>query len=171
MKLSHDGQKLSGFYEMGGQHCTIEGKVEGKRFVFKYEEPNARGEGFFEISSDGQSFEGKWQAEGNEAWNDWTGKRIKVDDKFAGDWKTTYGPMTLTQSGSKIYGAYDMGGQRCLIVGKVENGRFEFVYGEPNAYGEGYFELSSDGSSFSGKWRENGASEWSDWTGERSTSN
>ncbi len=170
MKLHRDGKKLAGSYDMGGQDCKIEGKMEGKRFVFKYEEPSARGEGWFEMSNDGQNFAGEWRAEGNEQWSKWEGSRTAVDDKFAGTWKTTYGTMTLTQSGNKIYGAYDMGGQRCLIVGKIENGRFEFAYGEPSVFGEGWFELSKDGASFSGKWRENGASGWNDWTGERTES-
>ncbi len=188
MKLHQKKQAVTGFYDMGGQNCTVEGKIEGRRLVFTYVEPSAHGEGWFELSSDGQSFAGEWRAEGNEQWNKWEGtrvkaeridgegragrgesrnRRVKVDGKFAGSWTTTYGPMTLTQSGAKIYGSYEMGGQRCLIVGKIENGRFEFAYGEPSVFGEGWFELSKDGASFSGKWRENGVSAWNDWTGER----
>jgi hypothetical protein len=89
-------------------------------------------------------------------------------DTFVGSWETTYGTMTLVQNGDKISGSYDMDGQRSTIEGKLERNRFVFIYREPGVQGEGWFELSRDGKSFSGKWRAKGQTEWSDWTGTRS---
>jgi RNA polymerase sigma factor (sigma-70 family) len=170
MTLSQKGDKITGSYDMGGQKCSVEGKIEGRRLTFTYQEPNAQGAGWFELASDGQSFAGEWRAEGSDQWSEWKGSRTKVEISFAGTWNTTYGPMTLTQNGNKVTGTYEMNGQRCLIIGIIQNDRLEIVYGEPDAFGEGFFELSKDGMSFAGKWHVSGASEMNDWTGERTGS-
>jgi hypothetical protein len=86
---------------------------------------------------------------------------------FAGRWETTYGEMNLSVTDDQVSGAYVMGGARCPIEGKLVNGRFEFTYQEPGVAGEGWFELGTDGNSFSGEWRENGVVQWSTWTGTR----
>lgn len=87
---------------------------------------------------------------------------------FSGTWETTYGTLVLKQDGSSVSGFYLMGGL-CTVEGSVESsGRLVFTYEEPSASGEGWFELSSDGASFSGQWRERGSSVWSGWEGYRS---
>src|SRR5437588_11169064 len=88
---------------------------------------------------------------------------------FAGNWLSTFGPMTLAQSGATVRGSYAMGpGKTCRIQGKVKDGgRLTFTYREPEAAGEGWFELAPDGQSFAGKWREEGAERWLPWQGNR----
>jgi RNA polymerase sigma factor (sigma-70 family) len=167
MTLTLDGNKVSGSYEMDGKHCLIEGSVSGNRLEFTYQEPNARGEGWFELSINGQSFSGKWRVDGSDVWRDWTGERQGARKSFAGDWETTFGPMTLALKGEVISGTYEMGNQQCQIAGRLESNRFKFEYREPNAHGEGWFEISSDGKSFTGKWREIGDDNWHDWAGTR----
>ena len=86
---------------------------------------------------------------------------------FAGVWETTFGVMKLTQDGNKVKGHYLYDGSECPIEGTVEKGKFTFHYEEATAKGEGWFELAADGKSFKGKWKEDGETEWDDWTGTR----
>ena len=58
-------------------------------------------------------------------------------------------------------------GVQCTIQGTVRGNRLEFTYQEPAAHGEGWFELSADGSSFSGQWHPDGIPQWGAWTGSR----
>ncbi len=87
---------------------------------------------------------------------------------FAGDWETSYGPMTLSQNGDRVQGAYLFGGARCPLEGRVDGGRLAFTYHEPSVTGQGWFELSADGLSFSGQWRAQKTDPWQPWTGRRS---
>jgi hypothetical protein len=90
---------------------------------------------------------------------------------FTGLWETTYGSLNLVQEvGGTVQGYYTMGGL-CTVRGRTNpEGRLVFEYEEPSARGEGWFELSPDGNSFSGMWRAEGSSSWSSWEGFRSGS-
>src|SRR5262249_37805214 len=48
----------------------------GGRLVFRYQEPNATGEGAFTLADDGLSFEGEWRPDGSPAWRPWQGRRL-----------------------------------------------------------------------------------------------
>ena len=52
------------------------GSIEDNRLTFRYEEPEASGEGWFELSDDGQSFVGEWKEDGVQGWANWEGQRI-----------------------------------------------------------------------------------------------
>jgi hypothetical protein len=84
---------------------------------------------------------------------------------FAGQWITTYGVMTLKQTGDAITGVY--GPSDNPISGTVAGDKFSFTYTEPAAKGEGWFVLAADGNQISGKWREAGSNLWQDWIGKR----
>lgn len=86
---------------------------------------------------------------------------------FGGDWATTYGDMTLTESSSSVTGTYIMEGSVCALDGRREGGTLAFVYHEPDASGEGRFRLSADGNSFEGEWRAQGSSNFVPWLGRR----
>lgn len=89
---------------------------------------------------------------------------VAADPTFVGPWDTTYGRMVLTESDGKVSGTY---GGRNGIIGTVAGTRFTFKYIEPGVTGEGYFELSPDGTTFTGQWRPAGRESWSSWTGRR----
>ena len=86
---------------------------------------------------------------------------------FSGTWETTYGTLFLQQDNSDVTGYYDMGGY-CSVEGTVNSsGRLVFIYVEPNAAGEGWFELTDDAMAFTGEWRPDGGGEWFGWEGFR----
>jgi hypothetical protein len=166
MTLTQEGKQIRGHYLLEGQRCGIEGKVEKNRLTFTYQEPNVKGEGWFELSADGKSFKGKWREQGQTSWGDWTGKRVIAPTGFAGVWRTTYGSMALTEVAGRVQGIYG-GGGNSSIDGKLEGKKLTFTYQEPSVKGQGWFELSADGKSFKGKWREQGQTAWRDWRGDR----
>ncbi|MBD3370313.1 hypothetical protein GF402_08130 [Candidatus Fermentibacteria bacterium] len=89
---------------------------------------------------------------------------------WSGRWVTTYGDMMLTQEDDSVHGYYTYGGLS-TIEGRVDRtGRLNFEYTEAAASGEGWFELSEGGQSFSGRWRQSGSTAWSSWEGYRAGS-
>jgi hypothetical protein len=45
--------------------------------TFRYVEPQAEGEGWFEPSPSGGGFAGEWRAAGSDEWRSWTGERVE----------------------------------------------------------------------------------------------
>lgn len=84
--------------------------------------------------------------------------------KFAGSWETEFGLMTLSVEGTIVVGTYD--GENS-IDGRVEGRRLVFTYREKTARGEGWFEISADGRSLAGRWRQAGSEALGDWTGKK----
>ena len=169
MTLTQQGKKVEGHYEYDGRRCPVSGQVEKNRLTFTYEEPGVKGEGWFELAADGNSFAGKWRPRGESGWGDWKGQRAATQTAatgFAGLWTTTYGRMRLTEKGGRVHGIYGPGGLS-TIEGKREGNRLTFRYREPEAAGAAWFELAADGRSFRGKWKQDGKEGWSDWTGSR----
>jgi hypothetical protein len=77
LRLVQEPDRVVGFYDGAGP-SRIDGRVEEGRLVFRYEEPQARGEGCFEAAEDGQSFAGEWRSETMAAWAAWTGRRVRA---------------------------------------------------------------------------------------------
>ena len=75
MRLAVDGDAVRGTYSYS-TGSLVEGKVSEGRMEFRYTEPSAAGEGWFELAEDGQSFRGRWHADGTTRDQAWTGKRI-----------------------------------------------------------------------------------------------
>lgn len=88
---------------------------------------------------------------------------------FTGVWETTYGDMNLEQTGSTVTGWYAFGGMSTIEGTATDGGKMIFRYDEGNASGEGWFQLSESGDSFSGMWRADGSSVWSAWEGRKFT--
>jgi hypothetical protein len=91
---------------------------------------------------------------------------------FAGKWDTTYGIMTLTVNNNIVTGTYEEGDG--MISGTVRGNTLTAVWTElptrfpPDDAGDLAFTLSSDGSSFTGKWRYGSSGEdWESWDGTR----
>jgi len=75
MRLIQAEAGVTGLYGGAGP-ATIEGRVEQGKLVFRYEEPAARGEGWFELDASQSAFSGKWHADGESDWREWRGHRV-----------------------------------------------------------------------------------------------
>ena len=79
---------------------------------------------------------------------------------WSGTWDTTYGSMTLVQSGSSVDGTYahDDGHITGTVSGDVLSGRWDEAptRAGPNDAGPIQFTLAPDGTSFTGTWRYDG---------------
>lgn len=169
MKLTQKNNQVTGYYIYNGEKSTISGTVRSRTLTFTYMESRTQGEGQFELSLDGKSFQGRWRPQGTTDWGKWNGVRVSTlaaKETIEGLWKTSYGMMRIVKSNPGFEGIYGSGGAN-TIHGKMEKEKFVFHYQEPTMKGEGWFQLSSDGERFSGRWREKGKSTWGSWTGER----
>lgn len=72
MRLSRDGAKVTGYYSFSDG--TIDGKVEGAVLRFRYKDQKA-GDGEFSLAQDGRALRGRWRADGEKEWKEWTGLR------------------------------------------------------------------------------------------------
>lgn len=86
---------------------------------------------------------------------------------FSGIWETSVGRMELIQTGQMVRGRYVHKDRDCSLSGQVVGARLTFYYREPESTGEGWFELSEDGASFTGKWRPRDETDWRNWKGTR----
>jgi hypothetical protein len=81
LRLIEEGDQVRGFYAVGGG-ATLEGRRKGDRLAFRYREPKARGRGAFELASDGLSFQGEWQARGDDRERPWWGLRVRPQSEL-----------------------------------------------------------------------------------------
>lgn len=86
---------------------------------------------------------------------------------FTGDWSTTYGPMTLSESSGSVTGSYIDEGAVCSIEGAVKNGVLEFSYHDADMSGTGSFRLDEGGLGFTGELRAQGSVGTVPWLGTR----
>tara|TARA_R110002049_G_scaffold4601_4_gene31983 strand:- start:265280 stop:266287 length:1008 start_codon:yes stop_codon:yes gene_type:complete len=75
MRLHVDGEDVHGSYRYQDGVSVVSGQIKDERFIFRYTESNAQGTGWFTLSDDGAAIRGKWRADGQDAWQDWTGQR------------------------------------------------------------------------------------------------
>ena len=80
---------------------------------------------------------------------------------FSGQWKTNWGMMKLNQSGNGNY-THDKGKISGSVRGKTLIGTLSEAptYSPPNDAGDVEFILSTDGNTFSGKWRYGSKGNW-----------
>jgi hypothetical protein len=161
MDLEQRGARVRGTYSFGEDECTLEGTVERGRLTFRFAEPDDHGEGWFELTREGQGFRGRWRPEEGD-WGDWVGERWGFD----GLWDSDFGLLRLVQQGEEVRGYYEVP-PGSLIEGRLAGERLEFSYREPEARGEGWFELAEDGLSFRGKWRVEGEERQRSWRARR----
>ena len=170
--LAQSGSRVTGTYYNGDGKLT--GTLRGNKLTFTYRDSNDAGEGEFVFAADGKSFTGTWRAASGDG-GAWNGERPGQSTtttpaagpvSFTGSYTTTYGAMLLAQAGSRVTGSYSYA-DGSSITGAVSGNTLTFTYSEPAASGEGEFVLAPDGNSFTGKWREQGKTEWQEWTGTR----
>src|SRR5262245_21663372 len=149
MTLEQKDDSVSGQYIMDGARCAIEGKVQGRRLQFKYREPKASGEGWFELNANGDQFSGLGRETGASVWMSWVGTRTKdLRKTFAGVWDTTFGRMRLIENDEgEVRGVYALDGVSTL-QGKKNNDWLALRYHEKNISGEARFQLKDEGSTF-----------------------
>lgn len=160
LDLVQKRSQVTGSY-LGGQ-AQLEGKVTPDGLTFTYTEPNAAGEGHFQLVRTGK-FEGRWRPVGLERWQPWSGVRL-----FEGLWQTSFGPLRLFQDGDRVQGGYEVVGP-AMLTGTIKRQRLEFRYEEPRTCGRGRFTLHEDGQGFEGEWQADGVSLWRPWLGRRMT--
>lgn len=167
--LARDGVLVRGTYGSAGV-SKIVGTQTARKLEFRYTEVGARGEGWFELASDGKSFKGKWRADGAEAWDEWSGTRkpaLPQPKTFSGLFETRYGRIRLEQIGTQVTGLYRYSGNWGRIKGKVDKGRLAFEWREPKTSGKGEFRLGAQGVQLRGTWSVAGAKVSRTWNGQR----
>lgn len=157
MLLAQDGATVHGNYGMAG---TVNGTVADGKLTFEYAEPGESGRGWFELRRHGK-FAGEYQPDGAFQGRTWEGLR-----DFDGIWESSFGRLRLIQNEKEVIGFYEGVGPATL-KGRMKKGRLVFTYKEPNAQGEGWFELAEDGGSFAGEWHAKGKEQWQPWVGRR----
>jgi len=79
--LQQNENEVSGWYNMNGI-CNVEGIVNTSgRMIFKYVEPYASGEGWFEMFEGGNFFSGEWKEDETDTWYSWEGHRKWEEQK------------------------------------------------------------------------------------------
>ena len=162
LTLKQTGTRVAGSYSMQNTPCWVEGTVQGQRLDFTYREPNTAGTGWFELTTDGVSFDGRWREDGDARWSRWTGERAKdtpgeTAAPFAGIWNSSFGPIRLNQSGNTVRGFYRMpDGRFAEVVGTAKDNVLDFSYDECGTKGTGRFTLASDDDEFTGTWQADG---------------
>ena len=81
---------------------------------------------------------------------------------FDGEWAASWGPMKLRQKGLTVKGTYGFSDE-FGIEGTVKGNELKFEYREPNARGEGVFELWDDGQTFTGTFQPAGSTDSRFW--------
>jgi hypothetical protein len=95
------------------------------------------------------------------------------DSIWTGKWDTEqWGEMTLQQNGSNVTGDYewDGGNIKGTVSGNILKGTWSEspTYQPENDAGDFEFTISSDGNSFTGRWRYGSSGDWDgNWDGER----
>jgi len=73
--VEEEGGRVRGYYNSGGP-AVIDGLVEGDRLSFRYEEPKAKGHGWFALDETGARFSGEWRPDSEAGWEAWVGERM-----------------------------------------------------------------------------------------------
>ncbi len=96
-----------------------------------------------------------------------TGQPAAPPANFGGQWNTTYGVMTITQTGTSVTAVYPS--YSGTISGSVNGDVMSGTWNEPGTSGNFSFTLSADGNRFTGSWtRTTGSGAGSgSWTGTR----
>ena len=160
MTLEAQGGKISGSYRYGDTEGQLEGVVVGDTLDFRYSEPREGGVGQFRLARPGRFF-GSYTVSGEQRARRWEGER-----GWDGIWDSDFGRVRLLHEAGRVRGFYE-GAGASVIEGRPRGARLEFEYREPQASGEGWFELGADGHAFAGEWRPQGREDWSPWRGAR----
>ena len=160
MSLESRGADVAGIYRIGAVEGRIAGVTTGATLKFSYQEPDEHGEGLFRLVRPGK-FIGSYKVSGESRARCWEGER-----GWDGIWSSDFGRVRLIHEPDRIHGYYEGPGPS-VIDGRLQKGRLEFLYREPDASGVGHFELQDSARAFAGEWRAEGHTEWLPWNGRR----
>lgn len=132
LNLIQSGIYIEGTYGNGN---VIEGVISGDKLIGTYNEKNMSGDLEFVISSDGQSFEGKYsyKTKSKRVWQDWDGqreednynkylRRLPKSADFSGTWSIkSIGKLIIQQKDNCVHGSL---GSKERITGRVSNNKF-----------------------------------------------
>lgn len=167
--LKQTGNAVDGKYGDGGKF-TLKGTVKGKKLTFDYQEAQAAGDGNWTLEDSGLAFHGGFKVKNGQAgeWNGWRPDPLAPKDKavnLAGLWLSDLGLMELEQTGDKVKGHFALGGVS-KIDGTVTGRRLELKY-KAFRPGKGWFDVASDGKTFTGAADTKGFTSWFGWRGRR----
>jgi hypothetical protein len=91
---------------------------------------------------------------------------MPINDSFAGEWITSFGPMTIALGGAQISGVYRYGEVEGHLDGELHGDTLTFRYREPREAGSGEFRLLRAGR-FTGTYTVDGSTRTRIWDGER----
>jgi hypothetical protein len=74
LRLVGTPQHIEGIY---AGVATLTGKVKQGKLHFRYQEPNASGEGWFALDASGNALSGAWREKGGGTWREWKGVRVE----------------------------------------------------------------------------------------------
>lgn len=133
-----NGIYVTGYY---GKDNTIEGIVSGDKLIGTFREQNQTGDLEFVISSDGETFDGKYKYKQKKNWQDWDGKREKdtftkylrrlpKPADFSGSWTIKgLGKVVFEQRNNTVSGTL---GKKERITGTVTNNKLTGTYVKGN---------------------------------------
>lgn len=139
LTLNQNGIYVYGSY---GSNNTIEGVVTGNKLIGTYKEHDSAGELEFVISSDGESFDGKYNYNNKRNWKEWDGKREKdtftkylrqlsSPADFSGTWSVkSLGKIVFQQQNNSLFGTL---GSKERITGTVVNNKLSGTYIKGNS--------------------------------------
>ncbi|MGI6085779.1 MAG: stalk domain-containing protein [Acetivibrionales bacterium] len=134
--ITQNGIYIEGTYGNGNE---IEGVISGNKLIGTYKEKNISGDLEFVVSSNGESFEGKYsvKSKSKREWQGWDGKReennynkylrkLSKPADFTGTWSIKgIGKLIIQQDNNSIHGNV---GSKERITGKVSNNKLTGTY-------------------------------------------
>jgi len=75
MRLIQEEGRVHGHYD-GATAGTLDGRLNGSQFNFRYQESNVQGEGSFELAEDAMGFSGAWHPDQVATEGAWHGRRV-----------------------------------------------------------------------------------------------
>jgi len=179
------GRLVTGSYDHGGGG-TLDGRVVGRSLFGHYDDAQNQGDVEFSLGVDGHTLIGRFRVQGTKRWHDWIGYRSGSDQGFEeatrecnarkasgtphlwdGQWKSTYGLLSLRQRGNTVTGSYPFQGRVARVSGRIMGRCLAVQYVERDAAGLAVWIQDPRGDAFRGVWKAYGAKGWTAWVGKR----
>lgn len=131
MELRQEGERVHGWYGGASGWSELRGVASGTQLRFEYRERVESGNGSFELSADGRSFEGSYRASGAPISRGWSGRRLPPNRPFDGLWDSSEGALRLVRDGDRVRGLLQRGGSCIVLAGRIEGDRCRLASERP----------------------------------------